>query len=85
MNYCQEPKHIRNSSCCIYETHGIIVAISKHVVADKTLAGGGIGICVEETADGGVVISALQVIEAGFGVVDIAAVAEGIQYANGGG
>ena len=39
---------------------------------------------VEEAADFGIVVSALQVIEAGFGVVDIAAVAQGVMGTEGG-
>ena len=44
----------------------IIQAIGEHVVAKNTLAGGGVGVGVEEAADCGVVISALQIIEPGF-------------------
>ena len=40
-------------------------------------------ISVEETPEGGVIISALEVIEAGFGVVVVAAVAEGVQVCDG--
>jgi len=42
------------------------------------LVGGNEGVGVEETADFGVVIAALQVIKLGFLVVDIAAVAQGV-------
>ena len=49
------------------------------------MAGGGEGVGIQESADFGVIISALQIIEAGFGVVDIAAVAEGVQGGDGGG
>jgi len=36
----------------------IAVAISKHVIANNALAGGGIGVGVEETADGGAAVGA---------------------------
>ena len=42
------------------------------------------GICVEEPADFGVVISALEVVEAALGIVVVASVAEGVVYSQGG-
>ena len=42
------------------------------------MAGGGEGVGVEEAAQGGVIISALEVIKFGLGVVDIATVAQGV-------
>ena len=44
---------------------GSIITIRKHSVSQKTLAGGGVGVCVNESAQGGGVISALQVVESG--------------------
>ena len=35
-------------------------------MAEDALAGGGVGVCVDESADGGVVITGLEVIEPGF-------------------
>ena len=46
-------------------TYGIVPAIGKHVIAEEALAGGDEGVGVDKSADGGVVITALQVIEAG--------------------
>jgi hypothetical protein len=43
----------------------IITAVGKHVIAEDALAGGNEGIGVDEAADGGIVITALQIIEAG--------------------
>ena len=43
----------------------IISAIGKHVIAEYALAGRNEGVGVEESADGGIVISGLQVIESG--------------------
>ena len=63
----------------------IIQAIGKHIIAENALAGGDEGVCADEAAHFRVVVSALQVVKAGFGVVDIAAVAEGVVGAEGGG
>ena len=41
-------------------------------MADNSLAGGGVGVGVYEAAGGGVVITGLEVVEAGFVVVAVA-------------
>ena len=46
--------------------HAIIPAVCKHIVTQQALAGAAVGVCVEEAADGGVIVAGLQVIEAGF-------------------
>ena len=51
----------------------------------EALTGGGVGVGVDESADGGVVVAGLEVIEPGFGVVDVAAVAQGIDFCQGAG
>ena len=43
----------------------IIPTVRKHIVPEEALAGAAVGVCVEEALDGGVIISGLQVIEAG--------------------
>ena len=48
----------------IRSMHWIIIAKHEHIVPKESLAGGGIGICVEEALDDGVIISALEIIEA---------------------
>ena len=48
------------------------------------MAGGDEGVGVDEAAEFGVIISALEIIESRFMVVDIATVAEGIEGAEGG-
>ena len=63
----------------------IIATIGKHIVPNKALAGGGEGIGVEEAAHLGVVISTLQVVEAGFLVIDISSISQRIDNAEGGG
>ena len=52
----------------------IIITIGKHVIAQEALAGGGEGIGVEEAAQRGVVIAALEVIKFALGDVNIAVV-----------
>ena len=44
----------------------IVVAVGKPIVAEKTLSSGGKDVCIDEAADGGVVVTALQVVEPGF-------------------
>ena len=43
--------------------HRIVVAIREHVAAEEALTGGGETVGVDEAADLGVVITALQVVE----------------------
>ena len=54
-------------------------------MANKPLPSRCYGVGVYESADCGVIVSALEVVQAGFGVVDIAAVAQGVMGAEGGG
>jgi hypothetical protein len=55
------------SSCTfrIGKYHRIIAAVGKHVIAQDTLSGGDEGIGIDESADFGGVISALEIIEPG--------------------
>ena len=41
----------------------IIVAIGKHVITEDSLTGGGEGIGIEESADLGIVITGLEIVE----------------------
>ena len=43
--------------------HRIIPAIGKHVIAQESLAGGDEGIGVDESAPGGIVIAALEIVQ----------------------
>ena len=43
----------------------IVKTIAKHITAEDTLAGGGVGVCVDESTDGRIVISGLEIIEPG--------------------
>ena len=56
----------------IHICYGIVLAVGKHVIAQNTLAGGCVGVCIEESAQFWGVISGLQVIETGLSVVYIA-------------
>ena len=56
----------------VFEANRVIQAVSKHVIAQNTLAGGSVGVGIEESAQFGGVISGLQVIETGLSVVYIA-------------
>jgi len=61
----------------------IIQAVGKHVIAQVALTGGDEGIGVEESAPDGVVISALQIIQPGFGIIDITTIPQGVICAEG--
>ena len=61
----------------------IIGAVGEHVVTQHARAGGDKGVGVEEAAPGGVVITALEIIEPGFLVINITAVAQGVVLAKG--
>ena len=56
----------------------IIPTIGEHVIAHEALAGGSKCVRIDESAHLRVIVSALQVVQAGFLVVDIAPVGEGI-------
>ena len=64
-----------NSGYCtgsIFQNYRIVQTVGKHVIAENTLAGGNEGIGVEETAECGIVITALEVIETQLNRIDIA-------------
>ena len=52
--------------------HRVIITIGKHIVAYKSLSSGRKGVCIDESADAGIVVTALQVVEPGFSVVVVA-------------
>ena len=56
----------------------IIQAVGEHIIAEYTLTCACELVRIKESAGVGVVITGLQVIQLGFGIVDIASVAEGI-------
>ena len=58
------------------------MAIGKHVIAKDTLAGRGEGIGIDESADLGIVITGLEVIEPSFDIVELAMNAQMWYYQN---
>ena len=61
----------------------VILTICEHIGAEETVGvGGSEGVGVNEPADGRVIVAALEVVEAGLGVVVIAAVAQGVEVAD---
>jgi len=60
----------------VYIHHRIIATISIHIVADQITVCVDITISVEESTGYGVIVSALQVVERGFGIVVVSTVAE---------
>ena len=57
-------------------TDGIIPAVGKHIVAEDALTGGNESIDIDESADRGVVISTLEIVETRLGVVQLASSAK---------
>ena len=60
----------------------IISTVGIHIVAGVALAGGDIAVSINKPASDGVVVTGVEVIKSGFGVVVIAAVAEGVVHAD---
>ena len=76
------------STCIILTTiinsnNGIIATVGKHIATQETLARRSKGIRIDESADGGIVVTALEVVEPGFSVVVVATVADGINSSHG--
>ena len=53
----------------IRKNYRIVQTIGKHVIAQDTLAGGGVSIGIDESAQFGIVITGLEVVEGGFSVL----------------
>lgn len=66
----------------IGSANGIVATVCKHITSSNTLAGRNEGIGIDKSTDGGVVISGLQVIEPGIGIVVVAAVRGRTAYAS---
>ncbi len=71
---------LNNSACGILARNRIVVTISKHVISQEALAGAGVTVGVEESAQFRVVISGLQVIEARFGNAVLSSVAKEVDF-----
>ena len=63
----------------------IIPTICKHIATSETLPGTCIGISIYESANLGVIIAGLQVIEASFAIVIVATIAQGVDTCQGAG
>ena len=75
-----------NFSVLIRSHDRIILAIREHIGAEETVCvGGGEGVGVNEPAVGKVIVAALEVVEARFAVVVVAAVTQGIDVPDEGG
>ena len=61
---------------------GAVVAIREHIVTQESLPCTGCTVSVDESAQGGVVVAGLQIVEAGFLVVAVAAIAQGVEGAD---
>ena len=61
----------------------VITAICKRIVPQDSLTRAAIAVGVQESPDDGVIISALQVIEAGFAVAVVTPVAQGVEVGDG--
>ena len=71
--------------CWVKILYWAITAICEHIVADKALTCPCIGIRIYEPSCSGVIIAGLEVIEAAFGIVIVASVAEGVLVGQGAG
>ena len=67
----------------VFEANRVIQAVSKHVIAQNTLAGGCVGVGINKPAYLGIVITGLEVVELGLGVVYVAAIAQGVHICQG--
>lgn len=63
----------------IHTHHRVVITIRKHIVTDNTCAGRYETVGVDESAECGIIVSTLQIVEACFTIVNVSAVAEGIQ------
>ena len=62
-----------------------VVAIRKHIVPGESLSRAAVGVCVEETLDNGVIISALQIVEPGFRIAVVTTIPQRIHVCEGAG
>ena len=59
-----------------------IVAVGKHVIAKIPNTSGCIAIRVDEPADFGVIVAALEIVEASFGIVVISSVSQRVYFSH---
>ena len=46
--------------------HRVVVAVGEHIVANETLSGRGEDVSINEPAHGGIIVTAVEVVEVGF-------------------
>ena len=61
----------------------VIVAIRKHVIAKNSLPCAGVAVGIDKPAGLGIVISALQIVKPGFGIVIVSTIPQGIDLGHG--
>ena len=59
-------------TCRITVIDRIIPTVGKHIVAQNALAGGSVGVCVDESAYLRIVITGLEIVERGLSVLELA-------------
>ena len=56
----------------------IVPTVHIHIVPGGALAGGDVGVAIEESSDFGVIVTGVEVVEAGFGIVVVTSITEGV-------
>ena len=73
----------------IFSVDWVIVAVGKEILIPVGFVGGSPkdirGICIDKPSPDRVIVPAVQVVQARFGVIDIPAIAQGVRGAEGGG
>ena len=70
-------------SIIISKHHRIIAAISEHIESDKVAVGVYVVVCIKESAYIWIIVSAVEVVKARFGIVVVTSVTERVIYADG--
>ena len=55
----------------IHKNHRVVQTVGKHIIAKNTLSGAGVGIGIDESAQFGIVITGLEVVERGLSVLGL--------------
>ena len=66
-------KKKRELSRSVRHVYRIIKAIGKHIIAQHALSGAGVGIGIDESAQLGIVITGLEIVERGLSVLGLTA------------
>ena len=62
--------------------HRVIVAVSEHIESGKAVTSAYITVRIDKSANFGVIITTLEIVEAGFGVVIVATVTQGVDLSH---